>query len=121
MSRPFFIKTVIAATALLGVLLMLSVACGDDDGGGGGGGASGDLQDIADERGLTPEDMKHALQAYVPPGEYDPYVMIASGGHSGQLLVIGVPSMRILKVIGVFTPEPWQGYGERPDGDGGPA
>jgi len=26
-------------------------------------------------------------------------------------MVIGVPSMRILKVIGVFTPEPWQGYG----------
>jgi nitrous-oxide reductase len=27
------------------------------------------------------------------------------------VLVIGLPSMRILKVIGVFTPEPWQGYG----------
>jgi nitrous-oxide reductase len=26
--------------------------------------------------------------------------------------VIGVPSMRLLKVIGVmFAPEPWQGYG----------
>jgi nitrous-oxide reductase len=37
--------------------------------------------------------------------------MLASGGQSGQMLVIGVPSMRILKVIGVFTPEPWQGYG----------
>jgi len=24
--------------------------------------------------------------------------------------VIGVPSMRLLKLIGVFTPEPWQGY-----------
>jgi nitrous-oxide reductase len=29
----------------------------------------------------------------------------------GQVIVIGVPSMRILKYIGVFTPEPWQGYG----------
>jgi hypothetical protein len=37
--------------------------------------------------------------------------MFASGGHSGQVLVIGIPSMRLLKVIGVFTPEPWQGYG----------
>jgi nitrous-oxide reductase len=25
--------------------------------------------------------------------------------------VIGLPSMRLLKVIGVFTPEPWQGWG----------
>ena len=37
--------------------------------------------------------------------------MFASGGHSGQVIVIGVPSMRILKYIAVFTPEPWQGYG----------
>jgi nitrous-oxide reductase len=27
------------------------------------------------------------------------------------VLVVGLPSMRLLKVIGVFTPEPWQGYG----------
>ena len=27
------------------------------------------------------------------------------------MLVIGMPSMRLLKVIGVFTPEPWQGWG----------
>jgi nitrous-oxide reductase len=37
--------------------------------------------------------------------------MFSSGGHNGQVLVVGIPSMRILKVIGVFTPEPWQGYG----------
>ena len=37
--------------------------------------------------------------------------MFSSGGQSGQVLVIGVPSMRILKVLAVFTPEPWQGYG----------
>jgi nitrous-oxide reductase len=27
------------------------------------------------------------------------------------MIVYGVPSMKILKYIGVFTPEPWQGYG----------
>jgi nitrous-oxide reductase len=36
---------------------------------------------------------------------------MASGGHGGNLIVIGVPSMRILKYVGVFTQEPWQGYG----------
>ena len=55
--------------------------------------------------------MKHALQSFVPPGSYDDYLMFSSGGHSGQVYVIGLPSMRILKTIAVFTPEPWQGYG----------
>ena len=27
------------------------------------------------------------------------------------MIVYGIPSMRLLKYIGVFTPEPWQGYG----------
>src|SRR3990172_12651040 len=96
------------AGAAVGGLLLIAAACGDDDGGGSGGGA---LDDIAAERGLTPEDMRHALQQFVPPGKYDDYVMFSSGGHSGQVLVIGMPSMRILKQIGVFTPEPWQGFG----------
>lgn len=48
---------------------------------------------------------------YLPSGEHDPYIMLASGGQSGQMFVIGVPSMRILKEIAVFTPEPWQGWG----------
>ncbi|HEY5638672.1 MAG TPA: Sec-dependent nitrous-oxide reductase [Dehalococcoidia bacterium] len=111
MKRQYWVPLVALMVLVLGGMLAAG-ACGDDDGGNGdGNGVPSDLQGIADERGLTPEDMKHALQQFVPPGSYDPYIMIASGGHSGQLLVIGVPSMRILKVIGVFTPEPWQGYG----------
>src|SRR5690606_25516393 len=63
------------------------------------------------ERGLTPEDVAAALKTYVPSGRHDEYLMFTSGGHSGQLLVIGIPSMRLLRVIGVFAPEPWQGWG----------
>jgi nitrous-oxide reductase len=55
--------------------------------------------------------MRHALQQFVPPGKHDEYVMIASGGHAGQVFVIGMPSMRLLKSVAVFAPEPWQGYG----------
>ncbi len=66
---------------------------------------------LATERGLTPNDIYAALKTYMPSGQTDPYIMFSSGGQSGQVLVIGVPSMRILKVIAVFTPEPWQGYG----------
>ncbi len=72
---------------------------------------SGDAAAVAQERGLTPDDVVAALKTYVPTGKYDEYVMFSSAGHGGQVLVIGIPSMRLLKVIGVFTPEPWQGWG----------
>ena len=62
-------------------------------------------------RNLAEADVTAALKTYTPTGVHDEYLMFASGGHCGQVLVIGVPSMRILKVIAVFTPEPWQGYG----------
>lgn len=70
-----------------------------------------DWQSIASARGLTDADLRAAVMTYTPSGQLDPYVMFASGGQSGQMLVIGVPSMRLLRVIGVFTPEPWQGWG----------
>src|SRR5688572_743257 len=70
-----------------------------------------DLATLAQSRNLSPEDAAHALKTFVPPGGRDEYLLFASGGHSGQVHVIGVPSMRLLKTIAVFTPEPWQGYG----------
>ena len=73
--------------------------------------APGDINAIAAERGLTPADIEAAVKTYTPTGQHDEYIMFASGGHSGQMLVIGMPSMRLLKLIGVFTPEPWQGWG----------
>ena len=74
-------------------------------------GLSSDAAAIAQERGLSPDDITAALKTYMPTGVHDEYVIFSSGGHSGQILVIGVPSMRLLKVVGVFTPEPWQGWG----------
>jgi len=70
-----------------------------------------DLLQVAEARGLTPDDAMRAVKMFVPPGGKDEYMLFASGGHSGQVHVIGVPSMRLLKTIAVFTPEPWQGYG----------
>ncbi len=82
------------------------------DGSGGGGGAVGDVAaKVAGERNLTPDDVRAALKTYMPSGRHDDYVMFASGGHSGQIFAIGVPSMRLLRSIAVFTPDPWQGYG----------
>jgi len=73
--------------------------------------AGAGVADLMKQRGLSEADVVGALKTYVPPGKHDDYVLFASGGHGGQLIVIGVPSMRILKVVAVFTPEPWQGFG----------
>ncbi len=80
-------------------------------GGSQGGAAGASVQDLMRSRNLNEADVVAALKTYTPTGRTDPFIMFASGGHSGQVIVIGVPSMRILKYIGVFTPEPWQGYG----------
>jgi nitrous-oxide reductase len=57
-------------------------------------------------------DMAVAAQkTYVAPGDLDQYYMFASGGHSGQVYVYGVPSMRHLSTIPVFSPYPATGYG----------
>jgi nitrous-oxide reductase len=98
---------------LIVLLSLLLASCG-----GGGqaetpaaSGLPADAAAVAAERGLTPADVYAAVKTYMPSGQTDPYIMFSSGGQSGQVLVIGVPSMRILKMIAVFTPESWQGYG----------
>lgn len=72
---------------------------------------SADIQKVIDDRNLTPDDVVAAMKTYMPSGRHDEYILFSSGGHSGQVFVIGVPSMRLLRSIGVFTPEPWQGWG----------
>ncbi|MBL3617190.1 MAG: Sec-dependent nitrous-oxide reductase [gamma proteobacterium endosymbiont of Lamellibrachia anaximandri] len=69
------------------------------------------LKDVMKARGLTQKDLMAAAKTYTPTGGRDEYLAFSSGGQSGQVIVYGIPSMRILKYIGVFTPEPWQGYG----------
>jgi nitrous-oxide reductase len=69
------------------------------------------LQDVMKRRGLTENDVLAATKTYNPTGKLDEFLVFSSGGQSGQVIVYGIPSMRILKYIGVFTPEPWQAYG----------
>lgn len=71
----------------------------------------GDAQAIIAARGLSPSDVAAALKTFVPLGKHDEFIMFASGGHSGQVVVLGLPSMRILKVIPVFTPDAYTGWG----------
>ncbi len=57
-------------------------------------------------------DVREAAQrTYVAPGKLDDYYLFYSGGHSGQVYVAGVPSMRHIMTIPVFAPYPGTGYG----------
>ncbi|MBX7122436.1 MAG: Sec-dependent nitrous-oxide reductase [Opitutaceae bacterium] len=52
-----------------------------------------------------------AARTWVAPGEMDKYYLFYSGGHSGQVYVAGIPSMRHISTIPVFAPYPATGYG----------
>jgi nitrous-oxide reductase len=96
--------------AIAGALVACSSG-GPSSGAGKGGAPSAALADLMKARNLSEADVQAALMTFTPTGRHDEYYLLASGGQSGQVVVIGIPSMRILKYIAVFTPEPWQGYG----------
>lgn len=59
---------------------------------------------IADASGV-------AAKTYVAPGDKDEFYLFYSGGHSGQVYVAGLPSMRHIATIPVFAKYPATGYG----------
>ena len=52
-----------------------------------------------------------ATKVYVPPGKYDEFYNIVSGGFNGQLGIYGIPSGRLIKILPVFSVFPENGYG----------
>ncbi len=109
---PWWRRKSIGAVVILAVVLaLIGAACTNGDGGSAGVTEANAAREAVGLDALTDEQVNAAIKSYLPSGVHDPYIMLASGGHSGQMFVIGIPSMRILKEIGVFTPEPWQGWG----------
>jgi nitrous-oxide reductase len=51
-----------------------------------------------------------AEKVYVAPGEHDKYYAFLSGGQSGSVFVVGVPSGRLIREIPVFEPRAAYGY-----------
>jgi len=66
---------------------------------------------VMEARGLSDKDKVAAVKTFMPRGGRDEYFAIVGTGNSGTMIVYGIPSMRIYKYVGVFTPEPWQGFG----------
>ena len=90
------------ALSVIAVLAVGMVACGKQPTKRRGArGAGGQTSDIASA----------ALATYVAPGDLDEYYLFYSGGHSGQIFVSGIPSMRHIATIPVFSPYPGTGYG----------
>ena len=69
------------------------------------------LDDVKKARGLNDNDVLAAVKTFMPRGGRDEYFSIVGTGNSGTMIVYGIPSMRIYKYVGVFSPEPWQGFG----------
>jgi len=70
------------------------------------------IEEIIRERNLTPDEAAAALKVFVPPGRYDDFVMVTSGGHRGSVMLYGIPSMRLLKEVPVYSADSWQGWAQ---------
>ena len=56
-----------------------------------------------------------AEDVYVAPGEHDKYYAFLSGGQSGSVFVVGIPSGRLIREIPVFEPRAAYGYAVHPN------
>jgi nitrous-oxide reductase len=74
-------------------------------------GESNRVAAVIRKRDLRPADVLGAVSTFVPNGRHDKYIMFASGGQNGQVLVYGIPSMRLLDEIPVFAPDSMAGWG----------
>jgi len=89
-------RFILIITMIVGVFIMIGCDGKKSSRGRGAGGS---------------DQASAALATYVAPGDLDEYYLFYSGGHSGQIFVSGVPSMRHIATIPVFTPYPGTGYG----------
>jgi nitrous-oxide reductase len=102
-ARRNFIKAT-AVASLAGAAGLTLAACGRQNGGQVGGTAATSPTAAATDASGVPED-------HVAPGQLDEYYGIWSGGQSGEIRLLGLPSMRELMRVPVFNPDFAIGWG----------
>lgn len=70
---------------------------------------------------INPSKGEVPRKALVAPGEHDEYYGFLSGGPGGDVRVVGIPSMRLVRRIPVFEPSMRYGYGVDKNGKADPS